>query len=162
MSTPMRHGPSQQGRTPSQQGRTPSQHPAAAQTPQASTPFSTSQAAAALSPHGPRSSPQQLKKSPAMATIASTSGTMSGTMSGTGNPPINFDSPSAAAALGGLSLGDLNLDNISVGGLVGAQGRSDEDDRKKRIDAVINKLWVCLCLDISLPFQANIQYLVIR
>jgi hypothetical protein len=117
----MRHGPSQQGRTPSQ-------HPAAAPTPQASTPFSTSQAAAALSPHGPRSSPQQLKKSPAAGTLAA----------GT----LNFDSPSAAAALGGLGLGDLGLDNISVGGLVGATGRSDEDDRRKRMDAVIDALWV--------------------
>ncbi|KAI1129133.1 mediator of RNA polymerase II transcription subunit 1-domain-containing protein [Nemania abortiva] len=128
MSTPMRHGPSQQGRTPSQ-------HPAAAPTPQASTPFSNSQAVAALSPHGPRSSPQQLKKSPATGTLPS--GIMS---SQPGNPPLNFDSPSAAAALGGLGL-DLNLDNISVGGLVGGANRSDEDDRKKRMDAVIAALW---------------------
>lgn len=55
-----------------------------------------------------------------------------------GNPPINFDSPSAAAALGL----DINLDNISVGGLVGGANRSDEDDRKKRMDAVIAALWV--------------------
>ncbi|KAJ8105292.1 hypothetical protein ONZ43_g7484 [Nemania bipapillata] len=54
-----------------------------------------------------------------------------------GNPPINFDSPSAAAALGL----DINLDNISVGGLVGGANRSDEDDRKKRMDAVIAALW---------------------
>ncbi|KAI0479682.1 mediator of RNA polymerase II transcription subunit 1-domain-containing protein [Xylaria cf. heliscus] len=130
MSTPMRHGPSQQGRTPSQ-------HPAAAPTPtpQASTPFSTTQAAAALSPHGPRSSPQQLKKSP--ATGALPSGMIN---SQPGNPPLNFDSPSAAAALGGLGL-DLQFDNISVGGLVGGAGRSDEDDRKKRMDAVIQALW---------------------
>ncbi|KAI0521899.1 mediator of RNA polymerase II transcription subunit 1-domain-containing protein [Xylaria bambusicola] len=129
MSTPMRHGPSQQGRTPSQ-------HPAAAPTPQASTPFSTSQAAAAaLSPHGPRSSPQQLKKSPAAATLPS--GAMS---SQSGNPPLNFDSPSAAAALGGLGL-DINLDSLGVGGLVGGGNRSDEDDRKKRMDAVITALW---------------------
>ncbi|KAI0873702.1 mediator of RNA polymerase II transcription subunit 1-domain-containing protein [Hypoxylon argillaceum] len=125
MSTPMRHGPSQQGRTPSQ-------HPAAAPTPQASTPFSTSQAVAALSPHGPRSSPQQLKKSPATGMLPS--GIMSNQP---GNPPINFDSPSAAAALGL----DINLDNISVGGLVGGANRSDEDDRKKRMDAVIAALW---------------------
>ncbi|KAI8629975.1 mediator of RNA polymerase II transcription subunit 1-domain-containing protein [Xylariaceae sp. FL1651] len=129
MSTPMRHGPSQQGRTPSQ-------HPPAAPTPQASTPFSNSQVAAALSPYGPRSSPQQLKKSPATGTL--TTGTMAGHSV---NPPLNFDSPSAAAALGGLGLNDLNLDNISVGGLVGGAGRSDEDDRKKRMDAVIAALW---------------------
>ncbi|KAI0429749.1 mediator of RNA polymerase II transcription subunit 1-domain-containing protein [Xylaria sp. FL1042] len=128
MSTPMRHGPSQQGRTPSQ-------HPAAAPTPQASTPFSTSQAAAALSPHGPRSSPQQLKKSPAAGTLPS------GVMSNhSGNPPLNFDSPSAAAALGGLGL-DINLDSLSVATLVGGANRSDEDDRKKRMDAVVAALW---------------------
>ncbi|KAI1812343.1 mediator of RNA polymerase II transcription subunit 1-domain-containing protein [Poronia punctata] len=121
MSTPMRHGPSQQGRTPSQ-------HPAAAPTPQASTPFSQAAAAAALSPHGARSSPQQFKKSP------NTGGLMP-------SSALNFDSPSAAAALGGLGLGDLNLDNISVGGLVGNPGRSDEDDRKKRMEAVIDALW---------------------
>ncbi|KAJ8130729.1 hypothetical protein O1611_g2899 [Lasiodiplodia mahajangana] len=90
---------------------------------------------AALSPHGPRSSPQQLKKSPATGTLPS--GIMS---SQPGNPPLNFDSPSAAAALGGLGL-DINLDNISVGGLVGGANRSDEDDRKKRMDAVIAALW---------------------
>ncbi|KAI1349051.1 mediator of RNA polymerase II transcription subunit 1-domain-containing protein [Xylaria sp. FL0043] len=128
MSTPMRHGPSQQGRTPSQ-------HPAAAPTPQASTPFSTSQAAAALSPHGPRSSPQQLKKSPAAGALSS--GVMSNQ---SGNPPLNFDSPSAAAALGGLGL-DINLDSLGVGALVGGANRSDEDDRKKRMDAVIAALW---------------------
>lgn len=67
----------------------------------------------------------------------------SGIMSGQpGNPPLNFDSPSAAAALGGLGL-DLQFDNISVGGLVGGTNRSDEDDRKKRMDAVIQALWVC-------------------
>ncbi|KAI1142528.1 mediator of RNA polymerase II transcription subunit 1-domain-containing protein [Hypoxylon sp. FL0543] len=122
MSTPMRHGPSQQGRTPSQ-------HPAAAPTPQASTPFSNPQTGIALSPHGPRSSPQQFKKSPA-------TGTMIGpNSSGT----ANFDSPSAAAAYNtlGMAINDLNLDNISVGGLVAAAGRTDEEDRKKRMEAVI-------------------------
>ncbi|KAJ3556585.1 hypothetical protein NPX13_g10102 [Xylaria arbuscula] len=57
-----------------------------------------------------------------------------------GNPPLNFDSPSAAAALGGLGL-DLNLDSLGVGSLVGGNNRSDEDDRKKRMDAVIAALW---------------------
>ncbi|KAI5927399.1 mediator of RNA polymerase II transcription subunit 1-domain-containing protein [Camillea tinctor] len=127
MSTPMRHGPSQQGRTPSQ-------HPPAAPTPQASTPFSNSQTAAAFSPHGPRSSPQQFKKSPATATSA----TM---MSQTASAPVNFDSPSAAAALGALGLNELGLDNISMGGLVANGGRTDEEDRRKRIDAVVEALW---------------------
>ncbi|KAI2639974.1 mediator of RNA polymerase II transcription subunit 1-domain-containing protein [Xylaria nigripes] len=129
MSTPMRHGLSQQGRTPSQ-------HPATAPTPQASTPFSTSQAASALSPHGVRSSPQQFKKSPATATL--TSGVSTGQPV---NPPLNFDSPSAAAALGGLGLSDINLDNIGVVSLVGGTGRSDEEDRKKRMDSVVSALW---------------------
>ncbi|KAI1778417.1 mediator of RNA polymerase II transcription subunit 1-domain-containing protein [Hypoxylon cercidicola] len=128
MSTPMRHGPSQQGRTPSQ-------HPAAAPTPQASTPFSNPQTAPAFSPHGPKSSPQQFKKSPAAGTTA--------TMMGVNAAAANFDSPSAAAAYNtlGMSINDLNLDNISVGGLVAAAGRTDEEDRKKRIEAVIAALW---------------------
>ncbi|KAI0206162.1 mediator of RNA polymerase II transcription subunit 1-domain-containing protein [Astrocystis sublimbata] len=131
MSTPMRPGLSQQGRTP--------QFPATAltptPTPQASTPFSTTQAAAALSPHGPRSSPQQFKKSPAAGVLAS--GITPGQ---TGNAPLNFDSPSAAAALGGLGL-DIQFDNISMGGLLNGAARSDQDDRKKRMDAVIQGLW---------------------
>ncbi|KAI1465909.1 mediator of RNA polymerase II transcription subunit 1-domain-containing protein [Daldinia caldariorum] len=128
MSTPMRHGPSQQGRTPSQ-------HPAAAPTPQASTPFSNPQTAAVFSPRGPKSSPQQFKKSPATGT--------SGTMIGTTSSTANFDSPSAAAAYNtlGMTINDLNLDNISVGGLVAAAGRTDEEDRKKRMEAVIAALW---------------------
>ncbi|KAI1439185.1 mediator of RNA polymerase II transcription subunit 1-domain-containing protein [Xylaria sp. CBS 124048] len=129
MSTPMRHGLSQQGRTPSQ-------HPAAALTPQASTPFSTSQAPSALSPHGVRSSPQQFKKSPATGTLGSSISTGQ-----PANPPLNFDSPSAAAALGGLGISDINLDHIGVGSLVGSTGRSDEEDRKKRMDAVVASLW---------------------
>ncbi|CAJ2502545.1 Uu.00g099390.m01.CDS01 [Anthostomella pinea] len=125
MSTPMRHGPSQQGRTPSQ-------HPQAAPTPQASTPFSNSQTAAAFSPHGPRSSPQQFKNSSVTATSA--------TMAASVNQPVNFDSPSAAAALGAMGIGDLNLDGISVGGLVAGAGRNDEEDRKKRLDLVIDMI----------------------
>lgn len=142
----MRHGPSQQGRT-----NTPSQHPATAPTPQASTPFSTSQAAVALSPHGLRSSPQQFKRSPATGTL------QSGILSGQPvNAPLNFDSPSAAAALGGLGL-DLNLDNISVGGLVGSVNRSDEDERRKRMDTVVAALWV-RSISISLLIQAYVTF----
>ncbi|KAI1088479.1 mediator of RNA polymerase II transcription subunit 1-domain-containing protein [Rostrohypoxylon terebratum] len=128
MSTPMRHGPSQQGRTPSQ-------HPVAAPTPQASTPFSNPQTAAAFSPHGPRSSPQQFKKSPA-------TGTMTGANT---NAAANFDSPSVTAAYNTLginvNMNELNLDNISVGGLVAATRLNDEEDRKKRMEAVIAALW---------------------
>ncbi|CAG9943404.1 unnamed protein product [Clonostachys rosea f. rosea IK726] len=82
--TPMKHGVSQQGRTPSQ---------LAAATPPVSTPFSNP-AQAAFSPHGPRSSPQHVKKSPA---------TILGNM-----PPgaLNFDSPSTLAAFGGQAFTD--------------------------------------------------------
>ncbi|KAI0881824.1 mediator of RNA polymerase II transcription subunit 1-domain-containing protein [Annulohypoxylon maeteangense] len=128
MSTPMRHGPSQQGRTPSQ-------HPVAAPTPQASTPFSNPQTAAAFSPHGPRSSPQQFKKSPATGTMIGTNTSVT----------VNFDSPSVTAAYNTLginmNINDLNLDSISVGGLVAATRQSDEEDRKKRMEAVIAALW---------------------
>lgn len=73
-----------------------------------------------------------------------------------GNAPLNFDSPSAAAALGGLGL-DINLDNISVGGLVGNASRSDEDDRRKRMDAVIAALWVG-SISLSLLIQAHVMF----
>lgn len=74
-----------------QQGRTPSVFPAA--TPPVSTPFS--HAHVAFSPRGPKSSPQQFKKSPAT----------SATLMGHTNAPLNFDSPSAAAAMGALGIG---------------------------------------------------------
>ena len=46
--------------------------------------------------------------------------------------PVNFDSPSAAAALGALGITDLGLDNVGQG----APGRNDEDDRLKRLAQV--------------------------
>ncbi|KAK3307935.1 mediator of RNA polymerase II transcription subunit 1-domain-containing protein [Chaetomium strumarium] len=107
----------------SQQGKTPSQpHHGAAATPQVSTPFSMAQAA--LSPHGPRSSPQQVKKSPA----AMTSVTMGRSNS---SIPVNFESPSAAAALEMGSGLDVNLRNLVQ------LGRANEDERARRLDAVI-------------------------
>ncbi|KAK4201413.1 mediator of RNA polymerase II transcription subunit 1-domain-containing protein [Triangularia verruculosa] len=115
--TPMKHALSQQGKTPSQ-----SQHGAVA-TPPVSTPFSAAHAASAFSPHGPRSSPQQVKKSP-----ATTLG---------GHPSVaavNFDSPSAAAALSALNMGSLDA------GLSGFLGKTSEDERAKRLDAMINIL----------------------
>jgi hypothetical protein len=120
----MRHAPSQ--------GRTPGQSQGAAATPPVSTPYSTTAAAAAFSPHGPRSSPQQFKKSPA------TSSTLLGRP---GSAPVNFDSPTAAAALGALGLSDLGLGGL--GGL-NALGRVDDDERLRRLDAVIDTLNVCL------------------
>ncbi|KAK0671839.1 mediator of RNA polymerase II transcription subunit 1-domain-containing protein [Cercophora samala] len=117
--TPMKHALSQQGKTPSQ-----SQHGAVA-TPPVSTPFSAAHAASAFSPHahGPRSSPQQVKKSPAT--------TLGGHPS---VPAVNFDSPSAAAALSALNMGSLDSS------LSGFLGRTSEDERAKRLDAMIDIL----------------------
>ncbi|KAH6697605.1 mediator of RNA polymerase II transcription subunit 1-domain-containing protein [Plectosphaerella plurivora] len=114
------------------QGRTPSGIPGA--TPPVSTPFSVSQAHAAFSPHGPKSSPQQFKKSPANSATL---------MGHHGNPPLNFDSPSAAAAMGalGMSAGlDLGLDGVGVGSMGGLSLSTGEDDRIKRLDAIVNIL----------------------
>lgn len=130
MATPMKQAPSQQGKTPSQ-----SQHGAAA-TPPVSTPFSTSMAGhAALTPHGPRSSPQQFKKSPANSVALMAHPASSG---------VNFDSPSAVAALGALGMGglDMNLDGVGALGGLGNLGRSDEDERTRRLQAVIDILSV--------------------
>ncbi|EFX03186.1 hypothetical protein CMQ_3115 [Grosmannia clavigera kw1407] len=147
MATPtaMKHAPSQQGRTPSQS------HGAAA-TPPVSTPFSTSHAHAAFSPLGPRSSPQQFKKSPGnsatlMGHSASSTGIPGGAGGGGGGSsvPVTYDSPAAAAmgALGingGLDLGAL--DHVSVSGLggLGSIGRSDEEEREKRLQTVLTIL----------------------
>ncbi|KAM0287473.1 hypothetical protein ACHAQH_000426 [Verticillium albo-atrum] len=110
-----------------QQGRTPSGFPAA--TPPVSTPFS--HAHVAFSPRGPKSSPQQFKKSPAT----------SATLMGHTNAPLNFDSPSAAAAMGALGIGgglDMGLDNVSVNGLGVLGGLAGEDDMIKRLGAIID------------------------
>ncbi|KAF4919833.1 hypothetical protein CGCVW01_v007508 [Colletotrichum viniferum] len=125
MATPtqMKHAASQQGRTPSQ---------LAAATPPVSTPFSASQTHAAFSPRGPRSSPQQFKKSPATST----------TLMGHPNGALNFDSPSAAAAMGALGISgglDIGLDHVGVGGF-GGLGGMGEDDKIKRLDSVIDIL----------------------
>ncbi|KJZ79592.1 hypothetical protein HIM_01061 [Hirsutella minnesotensis 3608] len=122
--TPMKHAPSQQGRTPSQ---------LAAATPPVSTPFSNP-AHVAFSPRGPKSSPQQVKKSPA------TSGMLGQSSMGA----FNFDSPSTAAAMGALGLGgsfDMGLDNVAVGGLEGLTAAlAGEDDKLKRLDAILKLL----------------------
>src|SRR3569833_1216064 len=118
--TPMKHGPSQQGKTP------------AAPTPPVSTPVSASQAHA-FSPLGPRSSPQQSKnmKSPA-STV---------TLGHPSNAPVSFDSPSAAAALGALGIGDINLDNVGDAALVmGQLGGSQEDEQTKKLRQVLDIL----------------------
>ncbi|KAG5919388.1 hypothetical protein E4U42_006532 [Claviceps africana] len=122
--TPMKHASSQQGRTPSQ---------FAAATPPVSTPFSNA-AQAVFTPRGPRSSPQQVKKSPATSNF----------MSHSGMAAFNFDSPSTAAAMGALGMGasfDIGLDNVGVTGLdaIGA-ALANEDDKLKRLDAIIDIL----------------------
>lgn len=125
--TPGKTGPSQQGRTPQPHGASPP----------VSTPFSLT-GAQVFSPRGPRSSPQQVKKSPA------NSATLAGHPSA---PPMNFDSPTAAAAMGSLGMPgglDIGLENVGVGGLggygLGVMG--GEDERLKRLDAVIGVLSV--------------------
>jgi len=122
--TPMKHAPSQQGRTPSQ-------HVAAA-TPPVSTPFSSSHAHAAFSPH--RSSPHHFKKSPANSSTL---------LGHPGSVPANFDSPSAAA-FGALEIGGglgLGLDGVGVVGLGGlGLARADDDERAKRLHAILDIL----------------------
>ncbi|KAJ3478658.1 hypothetical protein NLG97_g8517 [Lecanicillium saksenae] len=134
MSTPtpaaMKHAPSQQGRTPSgQQGRTPSHFPAA--TPPVSTPFSNA-AQAAFSPRGQRSSPQHVKKSPATMGMTGQSAMAS----------LNFDSPSTAAAMGALGIGngfDMGLEG--VGGLDGVGAAyASEDEKLRRLETIIKML----------------------
>ncbi|KAF4965198.1 hypothetical protein FZEAL_10790 [Fusarium zealandicum] len=125
MATPtaMKHAASQQGRTPSQ---------LAAPTPPVSTPFSNA-AHAVFSPRGPRSSPQHFKKSPATSTL----------MAQASNAPLNFDSPSTAAAMGALGIGgglDMGLDNVGVGGLGALGALASEDDKLKRLEAIIDIL----------------------
>jgi hypothetical protein len=64
------------------------------------------------------------------------------------NNAVNFDSPSAAAAIGALGMGgDLGLgfDTVSVAGLggLGTLGKVDDDERAKRLENVIDILNVC-------------------
>lgn len=62
---------------------------------------------------------------------------------------MNFDSPSAAAAFGVLGMGgglDLGLDNVDVGALggLGAMGKINDDEKARRLEAVIEILSVSL------------------
>jgi hypothetical protein len=124
MATPtaMKHAASQQGRTPSG---------LAAATPPVSTPFSNP-AHAVFSPRGPRSSPQQFKKSPATSIM----------MSQQNNASLNFDSPSTAAAMG-LAMGgglDMGLENVGVAGLSALGALASEDEKLKRLEAIMDIL----------------------
>lgn len=106
-----------------------------AATPPVSTPFSGSQHLA-FSPHGPKSvvpSPQQFKKSPA------NSNTVYGHPTNSSFGAMNFDSPSTAAALGIMpGLADLALD--AAGGSLSALGRGDDDEKKRKLQQVIDIL----------------------
>lgn len=130
--------------TPTQGKLAPSQ---AVATPPVSTPFSASNHPLAFSPKRPRSvvpSPQQFKKSPA------NSNTLYGYPSGGGHPSNSsfgaaYDSPSAAMALGGVpSLAELGLDGIGAPdlGALGTLGRGDEDERRRKLQQVLDTLKV--------------------
>lgn len=61
------------------------------------------------------------------------------------NGALNFDSPSAAAAMGALGISgglDMGLDHVGVGGFGNLGGLGSEDDKIKRLDAVIEILGV--------------------
>ncbi|PHH73807.1 hypothetical protein CDD82_5262 [Ophiocordyceps australis] len=118
--TPIKHAPSQQGRTPSQL-------PVA--TPPVSTPFSNPPLHAAFSPRPPKSSPQQVKKSPAASNL---------TAQASIGAAFNFDSPSTVAAMGALGMGaafDMTLDNVAL-----AAPQTGEEDIVKRLDGVTSLL----------------------
>ncbi|KAI3397946.1 hypothetical protein diail_10115, partial [Diaporthe ilicicola] len=126
MATPqsMKPAPSQQGKTPQQSYHGATGTPGAS----ASTPYSNLHA---FSPHGPRSSPQQIKKSPA------TSGTLLGSNNQPGAAPMNFDSPSAAAFMASF---DASLvDNMAISSM-GMPRPSGDEERQKRLDDVIQIL----------------------
>ncbi|KAF5018187.1 hypothetical protein F66182_9844 [Fusarium sp. NRRL 66182] len=127
MATPttVKHAaPASASASTSQQGRTPSQ--LAAATPPVSTPFSNP-AHVVFSPRGPRSSPQQFKKSPATSTL----------LAQPSNAPLNFDSPSTAAAMGDLAM-DMSLDNPL--GPPPPPPPGSEEDKLKRLEAIIDIL----------------------
>ena len=143
---------------------TPGKHapPHVVATPPVSTPFSASHNLG-FSPHGPRSvqpSPQHVKKSPA------NSNTVYGY--GGGNHPTNssfgYDSPSAAMALGAVGgLGELGLDGmgtpgasglgVGLGGLGGVRG--DDQERTRRLTAVLDILKVCQSMPVALCKSQN-------
>lgn len=128
MATPqsMKPAPSQQGKTPQQSYHGATGTPGAS----ASTPYSNLHA---FSPHGPRSSPQQIKKSPA------TTGTLMGSNSQAGPAPMNFDSPSSAAFMASF---DASLvDNMGITSM-GMPRPSGDEERQKRLHDVIQILRV--------------------
>ncbi|RKF74785.1 Mediator of RNA polymerase II transcription subunit [Golovinomyces cichoracearum] len=100
-------------------------------TPPGSTPFSSSTLLPGLAfsprPQSVGPSPQQTKKSPANSQMIFNNGTTSSFGAG-------YDSPSAAIALGGISvLSDLGLDGLS--GVAGLR-RDDEEERRRKLELV--------------------------
>lgn len=147
----MRPAASQQGRTPSQAVLNPSAPASAsaivAATPPVSTPFSNA-AQNALSPHGPKSSPQQVRKSP--AALASQPSAAA----------FNFDSPSTAAAMGALGIPagfDVAFDNpASLDALDAALA---DDELLKRLDSILDLFAVSRILPLSpLPRPSSFCY----
>lgn len=121
MSTPTpKHPASQQGRTPSQ---------LTGATPPVSTPFSNAAAQAAFSPRGPRSSPQQFKKSPATSMLGQLP-----------NGALSFDSPSTAAALGLAGPTDMHPDNDPVDEFRDMRPITRDDDKLKRLETILEIL----------------------
>lgn len=72
------------------------------------------------------------------------------------NGALNFDSPSAAAAMGALGISgglDMGLDHAGIAGFGGLGALGSEDDKLKRFDTVIDILSVsheCLFLVVTM------------
>ncbi|TAQ84699.1 hypothetical protein B7494_g6973 [Chlorociboria aeruginascens] len=138
--------------TPTPASKAPASSHVAAATPPVSTPFSNPHTHPAFSPHNPRSvgpSPQQIKKSPANSNTiygftsgGTTGGAAAGHATNSSFGGMNgYDSPSAAMALGGVpGLGDLGLDGLGLLGGLGQAGRGDEEEKARRLGAVVEVL----------------------
>jgi hypothetical protein len=63
--------------------------------------------------------------------------------SSTGGGPMNFDSPSAAAAMGALGIGGGLDMGLGVGRIGSLGSNGGEDERLKRYDAVLEIISVC-------------------
>ncbi|KAF3760804.1 hypothetical protein M406DRAFT_47604 [Cryphonectria parasitica EP155] len=130
---PMKHAPSQQGKTP--------QYAAATPGASASTPYSNLHAA--FSPHGPKSSPQQVKKSPATGVMMAVNNSVNSQSSNSASAPMNFDSPSAAAFNSMLGMGtfDASLDNMGMGvGGITIPRPSGDEERQKKLEEITHIL----------------------
>lgn len=69
------------------------------------------------------------------------------------NAPLNFDSPSTAAAMG-LAMGaglDMGLENVGVAGLMPLGALASEDEKLKRLEAIMEILDVGIAVRCSVP-----------